>query len=324
MRISTSIENWPLAAPFRIANKEYTSIDCLVVDVSDGRHSGRGEAQGVDYLGETPASMQAAVGSVAGSGSDLTRATLQGLLPAGGARNALDCALWDLDAKRSGQSIWALTGIEPAPVTTVYTIGLEAEPEAMAARARDAAVHPVLKIKLSADRPVERLRAIRDARPDATLVADANQGLSMVLLEASLPAFVDCGLAMLEQPLPRGGDADLLGFDSPIPLAADESCQDRSELDYLVGRYDMVNVKLDKTGGLTEALALVAAARERGLRLMVGNMVGTSLSMAPAFVIAQSCEFVDIDGPLLMADDRPHGLQYAGGTVSVFDASLWG
>jgi L-alanine-DL-glutamate epimerase-like enolase superfamily enzyme len=246
------------------------------------------------------------------------------LLPAGGARNAIDCALWDLKAKQSGKTVWELTGIDPKPVTTVFTIGLEETPEAMAQKAAAAAEYPVLKIKLNSDKPLERLVAIRKARPDAELVVDVNQGWNFELLQDVLPRCVDLDLRMIEQPLPRGADEVLDNFESPIMLAADESCLDTGELDAAAERYGMINIKLDKTGGLTEALRLAKAARRKGCMLMVGNMMGTSLSMAPSFVIAQLCDFVDIDGPLLLKYDYPLGMVYKSGVVEIFSSTFWG
>jgi L-alanine-DL-glutamate epimerase-like enolase superfamily enzyme len=254
----------------------------------------------------------------------ISRRELQDYLPPGGARNAIDCAMWDLECKKAGKTIWQLTGIDPKPVTTVFTIGLESTPEAMAAKAAAAIGAPILKIKLDGHMPYEKLAAIRAARPDAELVVDANQGWSFELMKEVLPKCVDLNLAMLEQPLARGGDEMLEGFKSPITLAADESCLHSGELEENVGRYGMINIKLDKTGGLTEALRLAKAAREKGLKLMVGNMVGTSLSMAPSFVVAQLCDFVDIDGPLLLKYDQPRGLIYQNGVVRGFDSRLWG
>ncbi len=254
----------------------------------------------------------------------VSREELQQLLPAGGARNAIDCAMWDLECKKYGKSIWDLVGIQPKPVTTVFTIGLESTPEAMAAKAAAAATAPVLKIKLDGHLPYEKLAAIRAARPDAALVVDANQGWDFELLKEVIPKCVGLDLGMIEQPLPRDGDEMLEGFESPIILAADESCLHTGELETAARRYDMINIKLDKTGGLTEALKLAKAAREMGCKLMVGNMTGTSLGMAPAFVIAQLCDFVDIDGPLLLNYDHPDGLSYKHGVADIFQPGLWG
>jgi len=232
--------------------------------------------------------------------------------------------MWDLECKQAGKTIWQLTGIKPKPVTTVFTIGLEDSPEAMAAKAAAAADAPILKIKLSGHMPYEKLAAIRAARRDAVLVVDANQGWSFELLKEVLPKCVDLNLAMIEQPLARGDDDMLEGFKSPITLAADESCLHTGELETAARRYSMVNIKLDKTGGLTEALKLARAAKAKGCKLMVGNMVGTSLSMAPSFVVAQLCDFVDIDGPLLLKYDQPNGLIYDKGVVKGIDPRLWG
>jgi L-alanine-DL-glutamate epimerase-like enolase superfamily enzyme len=325
MEVSLHITEWELTQPFRISGHEWRHSRCLVVELNDNGYIGRGEAQGVFYLDETADSIFAQAESVIDRiRKGVSREELLHLLPAGGARNAIDCALWDLECKRSGKTIWDLTGIEPGPVTTVFTIGLEDSPEAMAKKAADASDAPVLKIKLSGHLPYEKLAAIRAARPDATLVVDANQGWTFDLLKDVIPRCVDLDLAMIEQPLPRGHDEMLEGFESPITLAADESCLHSGELEQAAARYSMVNIKLDKTGGLTEALNLARAARQKGCQLMVGNMVGTSLSMAPAFVIAQLCDFVDIDGPLLLKHDQLRGLSYANGVVSGINPLLWG
>ena len=325
MKLSAHLQEWELIEPFRISGAEWKTAAGLVVHLSEDGHIGRGEAQGVYYLDETSQSIFEQVHQVADIiCSGISRQELQTLLPAGGARNALDCALWDLECKRSGKSIWELTGIDPKPVTTVFTIGLENTAEAMAAKATAAADAPILKIKLGDQQPFEKLAAIRAARPDAELVVDANQAWSFELLKEVIPKCVDLGLGMIEQPLARGGDEMLEGFVSPIILAADESCLHTGELEIAARRYGMINIKLDKTGGLTEALRLARAAREKGCKLMVGNMVGTSLSMAPSFVVAQLCDFVDIDGPLLLKYDRPLGLEYNKGVVRGFDSRLWG
>lgn len=325
MKICAHLEDWELTQPFRISGGEWITSPGLVVQLSEDGFVGRGEAQGVFYLEETAQILFDQVDAVAGEiRKGITREELQHLLPAGGARNAVDCALWDLECKKTGKTIWQLTGIDPKPVTTVFTIGLEPTPEEMAAKAAAAGDAPVLKIKLNDDRPYERLAAIRAARPDAELVVDANQGWDFDLLKEVIPKCVDLDLGMIEQPLPRGGDQMLEGFESPITLAADESCLDTSELETCARRYSMINIKLDKTGGLTEALKLAYAAKEKGCKLMVGNMVGTSLGMAPAFVIAQLCDFVDIDGPLLLKYDHPLGLDYDKGVVRKLDSRLWG
>jgi len=325
VQVSIHIEEWEMTQPFRITGSEWTHSRGIVVQLAADGFIGRGEAQGVFYLGETAATIFAQVHEVAGEiRQGICREELQDLLPPGGARNAVDCALWDLECKRTGKTIWQLTGIEPRPVTTVFTIGLEATPQAMARKAAAARNAPVLKIKLDSHQPVEKLAAIRAARPDARLVVDANQGWDFALLKEVLPRCVTLGLEMIEQPLKRGGDEMLEGFDSPITLAADESCLHTGELETAARRYSMINIKLDKTGGLTEALKLARAAKAKGCKLMVGNMMGTSLGMAPSFVLAQLCDFVDIDGPLLLKYDHPDGLRYHHGVAAVFASRFWG
>ena len=325
MDFNLHITDWALSQPFRISGHEWLNSRCLVVQLAKDGFTGRGEAQGVFYLDETAESILEQAHAVAGEiRNGISRQELQQLLPAGGARNAIDCAMWDLECKMSGKTIWQLTGIDPKPVTTVFTIGLESSPEAMAAKAAAAADAPILKIKLDGHMPYEKLAAIRAARPDAELVVDANQGWDFELLKEVLPKCVSLDLAMIEQPLARGGDKVLEGFESPIILAADESCLHRGELEAAARRYSMINIKLDKTGGLTEGLLLAKAAKQKGCKLMVGNMVGTSLSMAPSFVLAQLCDFVDIDGPLLLKYDQPFALKYANGVVNGFTPELWG
>jgi len=325
MKFNLHLTDWNLIQPFHIANKVWDTSPCLVVELSENGHIGRGEAQGVFYQNETAKSIYAQADAVAAEvRRGISREQLQELLPPGGARNAIDCAMWDLECKKTGKTIWQLTGIKPKPVTTVFTIGLETSPEAMAEKAAAAIDAPILKIKLSEHLPFEKLAAIRAARPDATLVVDANQSWSFNLLQELLPKCVDLDLAMIEQPLARGNDEALEGFESPIMLAADESCLHSGEFDLASQRYSMINIKLDKTGGLTEGLKLARAAKENGCKLMVGNMLGTSLSMAPSFVVAQMCDFVDIDGPLLLDYDQARGLSYNKGVVNVFDPKLWG
>ena len=325
MDFNLHITDWALSQPFRISGHEWLNSRCLVVQLAKDGFTGRGEAQGVFYLDETAESILEQAHAVASEiRNGISRQELQQLLPAGGARNAIDCAMWDLECKMSGKTIWQLTGIDPKPVTTVFTIGLESSPDAMAAKAAAAADAPILKIKLDGHMPYEKLAAIRAARPDAELVVDANQGWDFELLKEVLPKCVSLDLAMIEQPLARGGDKVLEGFESPIILAADESCLHRGELEAAARRYSMINIKLDKTGGLTEGLLLAKAAKQKGCKLMVGNMVGTSLSMAPSFVLAQLCDFVDIDGPLLLKYDQPFALKYANGVVNGFTPELWG
>jgi L-alanine-DL-glutamate epimerase-like enolase superfamily enzyme len=325
IKLSVRAERWPAIRPFRIAGMAFHWFDSIVVELSRDGCVGRGEALGVYYLDETPDSMIAQVESVAAViGAGIDRPALQTLLPAGGARNAVDCALWDLEAKTTERTIWQLTGVEPRPLETVFTIGLEATPEEMAAKAAAALTHGLLKIKLDGDRPLERLTAIRDARPDARIVVDANQGWTFAQLREITPAFAALGVQMIEQPLRRGADAELEGYRSPVPLCADESCLHLGELAQAVRRYQLINIKLDKTGGLTHALELARAARATGMGLMVGCMGGSSLAMAPSFVVGCLADLVDIDGPLLQKSDRLPGMTYDGGQVAVFGADVWG
>jgi L-alanine-DL-glutamate epimerase-like enolase superfamily enzyme len=325
MEMRVEKRNFPLHTPFVITGYTFTELEAVWVTLSDGNHQGRGEACGVYYLGDTQDSMVEqleAVRSEVEQGA--TRADIQHLLPAGGARNALDCALWDLECKKAGVSIWQLLELDPHRLTTVATIGI-GTPEQMSARAMELAQFRKLKIKLDANQPVEKLRAIRAARPDAELVVDANQGWGGELLAGILPELAELGIAMVEQPIVRGGDEVLSGIDSPIPLGADESLVSLAEYDAVAPFYDVINIKLDKCGGLTEALAIVERAQADGKKIMVGNMTGTSLSMAPSYVVGQFAEFVDIDGPILLSHDIDNGLSYAeGGVVSIPSAELWG
>jgi len=325
MKLTVETLSYPLRAPFVITGHTFLDTHAVVATLQDGELRGRGEAVGVYYLDETADSIVAQLEAVADAiDASLSRAAIQDLLPPGGARNALDCAFWDLCAKRSGRRIWDLVSLSPRELTTVYTISID-EPGVMGERAAAAARFPHLKIKLDNHRPMACLEAVRAARPDASLIVDANQAWDVEALREYLPTCERLGIAMIEQPLPRGGDAALEGFRSPVPLGADESCLHLGEFDQAARRYDVLNIKLDKSGGLTEALALVEAGKRAGMQLMVGNMTGTSLSMAPACVIGQHCRFVDIDGPLLLADDVDHALHFAdGGGVSLPTPQLWG
>lgn len=311
--------------PFSITGYTFTASDSVRVIVEGDGHVGRGEAIGVYYQDETLDSMVAQLETVAEQGvAGICRESVQDLLPSGGARNALDCALWDLAAKRLGGSVWDMMNITPKPLSSVATIGIDS-PEAMGEAAKGFAGFRNLKIKLSNDEPIARLEAIRAARPDVTLIVDINQGWTFEELEEYAPAAKRLGIAMIEQPLPRGGDAELEGYKSPVPLGADESCLDLSEYETAARRYDVINIKLDKCGGLTEGLKIVERAKGDGKGLMIGNMCGSSLSMAPAYVIGQFCRFVDIDGPLFLKQDIEHGLHYGdGGMVSMPTSRLWG
>ncbi|MEE4300003.1 MAG: dipeptide epimerase [Pseudomonadales bacterium] len=327
-RLAVASVDWPLREPFVIAGWRYESMPVIVVELSDGQgRTGRGEAVGVDYLGETVASMQAQLRAL-----DLARLgpmdplPLQGLLPPGGARNALDCALWDLHAQREGASVFDLLGIDlPGPFPLLGTLSLGA-PEAMAEAARRHADWPRLKLKLGGGdgRDVERVRAVRTARPDAELLVDVNGAWDCAALEAAAEPLAEAGVRLVEQPLPPGADDGLRRGGLPVPLCADESCQHAGDLERCATRYEYVNVKLDKCGGLTEALRMVARARELGVGLMVGNMCGSSLAMAPALIVASHCGFVDLDGPLLQTDDVADPLVYADGQVAFGPTLPWG
>jgi L-alanine-DL-glutamate epimerase-like enolase superfamily enzyme len=324
-RVVNHIESWESKIPFRISNHVWNDYPSVVCEIEQDGVIGQGEALGVYYLDETEQTMlrqlEAIVEDLEGGA---TRVDLLDLLPPGGARNAADAALWDLEAQLAGTSAWELAGVQPGPVQTVFTIGLEAEPEQMAAGAAAATDVPLLKIKLNNDRPVERIAAIRAARPDARLVVDVNQGWSLAELKEYGPAIGEFGVEFIEQPLPRGGDEELEGYDSPVPLCADESCLHVGELEQAARRYQMINIKLDKTGGLTHGLELAQAIRDKGLGIMVGCMCGTSLAMAPHHVIAQLADYADIDGPLLLTRDRFGGLVYENGIVTLPDQRFWG
>jgi L-alanine-DL-glutamate epimerase-like enolase superfamily enzyme len=316
-------ERWYMKMPFTITGYTFTHAEILHVTITENGVTGQGEAAGVYYLDENGESMLAQVESVRQAlenGAD--REALRSLLPAGGARNAIDCALWDLEAKSLGKSIWELTGVQPGRTITVNTVGIGA-PEEMAAMAKTLDTSRI-KVKLSDDQPLERIAAVRAARPDAEIVVDINQGWTFEQLVEWAPKLKELGIAMIEQPLPRGGDEALEGYDSPIPLCADESCLNTSEFEQASRRYQMINIKLDKTGGLTEALELAALAKENGIGLMVGNMMGTSLAMAPGFVVAQLCRFVDLDGALFLHSDREHPMAYSHGVLSPPSKALWG
>lgn len=325
MNLSIHTEDWPAARPFRITGHVWNSFESVVVELSHDGAVGRGEALGVFYANETAASMAAEIEAISDRiAAGVDRTALQTLLRPGGARNAVDCALWDLEAKMTGKTIWELTGVTPKVLETVYTIAIEATPEAMATHAASVAKLPLLKVKLDGNQPLERMRAIRQARPDARIVVDANQGWTFEQLKSLAPAFAELGVLMVEQPLPRGADAALEEYRSPVPLCADESCLHLGELEQVARRYQVINIKLDKTGGLTHALELARSAHARGLGLMVGCMCGSSLAMAPTFVIGCLCDLVDIDGPLLMKRDRLPGMRYSNGKVEPPGKELWG
>jgi L-Ala-D/L-Glu epimerase len=324
-QMQAGIETWPTKAPFHITGYTFTAFEAVVVTLQEGEHIGRGEGLGVYYRNDTPASMLAQIEALRPRiEAGLTRDELQRLLPAGGARNALDCALWDLEAKRGGEPVWKLAGQQaPHPLLTTFTVSAD-QPSVMA---RDAVAYTqarAIKLKLTGDaHNAERVRAVRAARPDVWLMVDANQGLTRETFAELLPTLLETRVDVVEQPFPVGNEAWLDGLERPIRIAADESVQDRSDLSKVVGRVDIVNIKLDKCGGLTEALALATEARRLGFDLMVGNMSGSSLAMAPSFLVGQLCEVVDLDGPTFLTTDRTPAATYEDGKVWCPE-SLWG
>ena len=323
--LTARAERWPLAETFVISRGAKTEAEVVVAEITDGAHRGWGEAVPYARYGETVAGVleqiEGARGPVeAGAG----RAELQSLLPPGAARNALDCALWDLDAKRTGRRAWTLAGRSRLdPVKTCFTISLRT-PAEMAETARANARRPMLKLKIGGVDDLDAVAAVRAAAPRARLLVDANEALTFADLRRLAPDLARLDVKLLEQPLAAGADQELDGYASPVPLCADESLHTRAELAACVGRYALINIKLDKAGGLTEALALAAEGRRLGFGLMVGCMVATSLSMAPAMIVAQGAEFADLDGPLLMARDREPGLAITGSLLEPPSAALWG
>jgi len=325
MELSIRIERWPIAGAFAISRGSKTEAVVVVAELSDGTHRGRGESVPYARYGETPDGIVATIESLRPAlRRGLDRVALQSALPAGAARNALDCAYWDVNARLAGRRAYELAGIgTPKALTTAYTISLASPPD-MAAAAERAAWRPLLKVKLGGDGDDERIEAVRRAAPRAEIIVDANEGWTADNFEENLAACADAGVTLIEQPLAEGHDEPLSRIKRPIPVCADESVHDRASLDALAGKYDAVNIKLDKAGGLTEALALAAEAERRGLTIMVGCMVATSLAMAPAVLVAQRARIVDLDGPLLLARDRPDGLRYDGSLVYPPESALWG
>lgn len=317
---------WPLREPFAISRSIAIETPTVVVTLTDtdGRR-GRGEGVGVAYAGETVATM---IDQLEAARRDLeagmSRAELQALLPPGGARCAVDCALWDLEAKQSGRTAYALAGVAvPQTVHTAFTIGIRSA-EAVEATARRYSPHVFLKLKVGRDDPLSLVQAARRGAPNSALIVDPNQAWSVEMVTALAPNLAALGVVLLEQPIPVGAEGGLDGYCGPVPVCADELIDEIADLDKAVGRFEVINIKLDKTGGLTAGLELARAARARGFRLMVGCMAGSSLGMAPAMVLAQECHFVDLDGPLLAAEDWPDGLDYRDGVVAPADPNFWG
>jgi len=326
LKLHVAVEKFPLAAPFRITGYVIEETDVVVVELVDGPHRGRGEAAGVYYLGDDVSTMVPTIEAHRKAiEAGIDRASLQELLPPGGARNALDCALWELDAARNRTPAWKLAGLTSSqPLLTTMTLSAN-EPAVMADGARTYAQARALKLKLTGelDLDIARIRAVRAARPEVWMGVDANQGYTIGVLKSLLDELVRADIKLLEQPLARGREADLHGFSSPIPIAADESALTLADVPGLVGRFQTVNIKLDKCGGLTEGLAMARKAHELGLGVMVGNMVGTSLAMAPAFVLGQLCDIVDLDGPIFLRHDRTPSVTYVDGKIHC-SADIWG
>ena len=326
-RISLKVveERFPVAGAFTISRGSRTEIRVVTVEMTCDGVTGRGECVPYTRYGESVAGVIETVETLSADlAAGLTRLDLQQRLPPGAARNALDCAFWDLEAKRAGRPVWQLAGLaKPEPVETAYTLSL-GTPDAMRSAAAENAARPLLKVKLGSNGDLERIEAVRSGAPGAAIIVDANEGWSLAQYEALAPALVRLGVALVEQPLPAGSDVPLSSVERLLPVCADESCHGLASLAALKGKYDVVNIKLDKTGGLTEALRLRAAALEAGFEIMVGCMLGTSLAMAPAFLLAQGARFVDLDGPLLLADDRKAAIAYRGSMMNAPPAALWG
>jgi L-alanine-DL-glutamate epimerase-like enolase superfamily enzyme len=328
MQIRVDTESWDYKVPFRVSRGAESALDVLVVTLTDSQgHAGRGEAAGVDYDGETVPLLCAQLDTVRPAierGAVLGFGSLATLLPPGGARNAVDCALWDLTAKQRRTTVWQLAGLtNPRRLTSSITLGIDTD-EAVAAGARHYADWPLIKVKVDGERHLDAVRLVHAACPAAGLIVDPNQAWSCDLLNRLAPDLQSLGVVLIEQPVPRGEDQSLRGYSGSIRLAADESVADRAGLAAVKDFYQVVNVKLDKTGGLTEALILARDARALGLQVMVGCMAGTSLAMAPGMVVGQLAEFVDLDGPLLHTDDRKHGIEYDRGLMRLPSAALWG
>ncbi|HLY44459.1 MAG TPA: N-acetyl-D-Glu racemase DgcA [Stellaceae bacterium] len=324
-RLTVTRRAWALAQPFAISRGSKTTAEVVIAEVYDGEFRGRGECVPYPRYGESVDSVVAALEAMKGPVfSGLDRNELQPAMPPGAARNALDCAFWHLDAQRDDRRVADMAGVgELRPLLTAYTLSLDT-PERMAEAATAQRARPLLKLKLAGDGDLARVRAVRRAAPAARLIVDANEGWDERHLRELMPAFAELGVELIEQPLPAGADDALAQMPHPIPVCADESCHTRADLDRLAGKYDAINIKLDKTGGLTEALALAEAAAARGFKIMVGCMIGSSLAMAPAMLVAQRAQFVDLDAPLLLAADRANGLRYDGSTVFPPDPILWG
>ena len=319
--IQAKVEIFPLAQVFRISRGARTQAEVVTVTIEKDGVTGRGECVPYARYNET---LESVINQVESLSADINKETLQETLPPGAARNAVDCALWDFECKKRDQRIWKIAGIQvPEQKITAYTLSLD-EPEIMFKQAEKNSNRPLLKIKLGTQNDMPRLEAVRKGAPNSEIIVDANEGWDAELYSQLAPELVKLGVKLVEQPLPADQDNDLIGLPRPLPICADESCHDRKSLEKLIGKYDFVNIKLDKTGGLTEALQLKDKALEAGFKIMVGCMVGSSLAMAPATLIAQNATFVDLDGPLLLEQDRRHGLFYDESWVHPPLKDLWG
>ena len=324
-RLIVRRETWPIRGSFVISRGAKSVAEVVLAELREEHRRGRGECVPYPRYGESPGQAMAQIEGLRHElEHGLGRAELQQALPPGAARNALDCALWDLEAKRAGRRVWELAGVPaPGPLVTAFTLSLDA-PGAMAREASAERQRPLLKLKLGGAEDLERVRAVRQAAPRSRLIVDANEAWTPETLAELMPEMAALGVALIEQPLPAGADQALAEIERPVPVCADESCHDRASVAELAAKYDYLNIKLDKCGGLTEALGLARAGQEMGLGLMVGCMVGTSLAMAPAMMLGAAAQFVDLDGPLLLARDRRPGLRFEGSTIAPPAAALWG
>ncbi|WP_432455082.1 N-acetyl-D-Glu racemase DgcA [Agarivorans sp. QJM3NY_29] len=324
MKVRFSTKSWPIRGTFTISRGSKTEAETVIVELEDQGKIGRGECVPYAHYQESIDSVLAQLeGILPRLREGLSRQELQLLLPSGAARNAVDCALWDLECKQEGISIWQKVSATPAALTTAYTLSLDT-PEKMQQAATENAFRPLLKLKLGGAEDLQRVAAVRQGAPNAKIILDANEAWTVELYNSLIPELIKLDVAMIEQPFPAGDDEALRSLSRPIPICADESCHDRASLPGIIGKYDMINIKIDKTGGLTEALVLKELAEQAGLQIMVGCMLSSSLSMAPAFVIAQGCEIVDLDGPLLLSEDIEHGFEFNNNEMLPFTAQLWG
>ncbi len=324
MKVSLSTLSWPIRGSFTISRGSKTQADTVLVEIEHQGVTGRGECVPYARYGESISSVMAEIKEILPQlESGMSREELQSLLPSGAARNAVDCAMWDLECKLANQSIWEKVGLTAEPLITAFTLSLDT-PEKMEQTAIENAYRPLLKLKLGGPDDLARVQAVRRGAPNADIILDANEAWTLDAYNQLIPELIKLGVSMIEQPFHADEDHVLDHLERPIPICADESCHDRSSLKKVIGRYDMINIKTDKTGGLTEALALKAEAEAAGLQIMVGCMLSSSLSMAPAFVVAQGAKVVDLDGPLLLSEDIDNGFEFENNSMLPFCSELWG